>query len=172
MHESDRNRLRKTIRWLLFAASDMAQAEAAVVARRNADADNFPLCQALETAIAVCYGRAFTSSNFMKAPPEYIPQGDDSWLHDLLVHYRDTRYAHTDKRSGRDASLHLAEPSGDVSVNETWTNASVTETLNELPEVLYEAVVELAQSLNEQYWIEAERLTRELKAADDEALGD
>lgn len=168
MHENDRNRLRKTIRWLLFAASDMSQTEAAVVALRNTDADDVNLCFALQTAMSVCYGRAFTSSTFMKTPPpEYIPQEDDYWLHELLMNYRDTVYAHTDKRSGRDASLHLAE--GDASV--AWTNASVTETLNEFPESLYEAVVELTQRLNEHYWIEAERLTRELKT-NDETFGD
>jgi hypothetical protein len=60
MHESDRNRLKKLQRALLLAASDLEQAAAAARAL-DAEQSNLPLMRALETAIVVCYSRAFGS---------------------------------------------------------------------------------------------------------------
>ena len=64
MHESDRNRLLKRQRALLHAAADMDQAIAAAHAL-EAESRHVALMRALETAIAVCYARAFTTSSLL-----------------------------------------------------------------------------------------------------------
>jgi hypothetical protein len=67
LHPSERNRLAKLQEALLLAGSDMDQATAA--ARALQSETEYLLARALETAIAVCYMRAFTQSSLMTLPP-------------------------------------------------------------------------------------------------------
>ena len=60
MHESDRNRLSKLQTALLLAASDFDQAAAAAARALDAEEEDLALMRALETAIAICYSRAFS----------------------------------------------------------------------------------------------------------------
>jgi hypothetical protein len=104
MHASERNRLLKLQRVLLLAASDMEQAAAA--ARALEKETDGTLSRALETAMAICYMRPFTKSSLLRLPVEYVPNAQpDSEFHEGLSELRDTVYAHTDKASGRRASL-------------------------------------------------------------------
>jgi hypothetical protein len=109
--ESDRNRLLKIQRALLLAASDMEQAAAAARALEG-EADDHNLMRALETAIAVCYARAFTQSSLHRLNrEEYEPSAAPlAELHRTLCQLRDEVYAHTDKTGGRSASLLVNAP--------------------------------------------------------------
>jgi hypothetical protein len=81
---------------------------------RAGEESNVQFVRALETAIAVCYWRPFTDSSIGRldpiddGPPESSGFGD---LHRALRTMRDERYAHTDKKSGRDAGVrdHVTE---------------------------------------------------------------
>jgi hypothetical protein len=68
---------------------------------------NVQFVRALETAIAVCYWRPFTpssSTGFLSAVRDGPPLSSEfNQLHHQLKTMRDRAYAHTDKRSGRDA---------------------------------------------------------------------
>jgi hypothetical protein len=123
MHESERNRLVKLQQALLLAASDMDHAEAAAHALED-EGEDLALMRALETAIAVCYARAFTQSSLMTLPREYLPEEpSDRELHRYLADLRDTVYAHTDKASGRKASTTMTAETGEVvtvEVREEW----------------------------------------------------
>jgi hypothetical protein len=105
--ESDRNRLLKRQRALLLAASDMEQAAAA--AKALADEADRDLARALETAIAVCYARAFTQSSIYQLSRQRYEPTDPrlAELHNELFNVRDKVYAHTDKKGGRTVSLSL-----------------------------------------------------------------
>jgi len=73
-HESERNRLRKLQTVLILAARDiMDQATAAAAALQADKSTNEAYRRALETAMAVCYMRAFTKSSLMTLPAEYVP---------------------------------------------------------------------------------------------------
>lgn len=112
MHESKLNYKKKLIRVLLLAADDMNQAKAAARAL-HLEAHNVHLMRALETAMAVCYARAFTTSTLMTLPDEYVPTtAPHAKLHKWFRDRRDEAYAHTDKKSGRDASAKLIEVDG------------------------------------------------------------
>ncbi len=105
MHESDRNRLRKEVRLLRFAAGDMRQARAAIRALLATTAeDDVDLMLALETAIVVCYARPFTYGEGVgQLGEEWAPEDDhERAVHDEVLVLRDQAYAHTDKKSGRD----------------------------------------------------------------------
>src|SRR5688572_12411444 len=89
---------------LLLAASDMDQAAAA--ARALEDAEDGPLARALETAMAVCYMRAFTKSSLGTLPKEFVPtEPGEAERHASLKRLRDQFYAHTDMASGRQAQV-------------------------------------------------------------------
>jgi hypothetical protein len=76
--------LKKLQTVLLLAASDMEHAAAAARAL-EAEADDLPLMRALETAIAVCYTRAFTASSLMTIADAYVPtEPADAELHEFL----------------------------------------------------------------------------------------
>jgi hypothetical protein len=61
MHERQRTHLEKQTLVLQLAAFDMQQADAAAQAML-AEQSDLPLRLALETAMVVCYARAFTKS--------------------------------------------------------------------------------------------------------------
>jgi hypothetical protein len=113
MHESDRNRLLKRQRALLLAAADMDQAMAAAQAL-EAESHEVALMRALETAVVVCYARAFTTSSLVRLDAvAYAPTIERlTNLHDDLLKARDRVYAHTDKASGRSASIEVISATG------------------------------------------------------------
>lgn len=112
MHESERNRIEKEQRALLLAVSDMQQAAAA--ARALQEEEDGTLARALETAMAVCYMRPFTTSD-LQVPDEYIPTGGiDGEAHDHLKVLRDKVHAHTDKSSGRKIESFTIEVEGEI----------------------------------------------------------
>lgn len=98
------------MRALLLAASDMEQAIAAAHAL-DAEQTDWNLMRALETAIAVCYARAFTKSQSHQLDrAEYEPADPTlAQMHRQLIYLRDQVYAHTDKpnRSGRSAGVSI-----------------------------------------------------------------
>jgi hypothetical protein len=115
MHPSERNRLTKLQTALLLAASDFDQAAAAARALKG-EQDDLGLMRALETAIVVCYARAFSTSNLLRLGAKHKPADSlsDSLLHKYLEDRRDTTYAHTDPAGGRRASLRFAAQEGQV----------------------------------------------------------
>ena len=117
MHDSERNRLAKLQTALLLAAADFDQAAAAAHAL-DAEAEDAALMRALETAIAVCYSRAFTQSTLLRLGGEYGPPAGsaDAELHRFLLRTRDKVYAHTDKTSGRRTSTNVSLATGDATV--------------------------------------------------------
>jgi hypothetical protein len=119
---------------LLLAAIDMEQTiEAARAIEREAEREarvteepNVQLVRALETAIAVCYWRPFTSSSIGQldpagdGPPVESGLGD---LHRALKTMRDKVYAHTDVASGRSAGVseHVTESGTEgLAFSEGW----------------------------------------------------
>jgi hypothetical protein len=105
MHGSERNRLRKKLRLLRFAAGDMRQSHAAICALlATTDEDDVNLMLALETAIVVCYARSFTQGEGVgRLEEEWAPEdAHERAVHDELLILRDQAYAHTDEKSGRD----------------------------------------------------------------------
>src|SRR6478672_2194914 len=112
LSESDRNHVMKRQRALLLAASDMEQAAAAAQAL-DAESADVSLMRALETAIAVCYARAFTQISLHRLNrAEYEPAEPHlAELHRALIAHRDNVYAHTDKKSKRTAALIIETPS-------------------------------------------------------------
>jgi hypothetical protein len=113
MSENEMNALKNRLTALLLAASDMDQAATAARALRE-ESEDHNLMRALETAIVVCYARAFTQSSlFRLSRTEYEPS--DSRLADIhhtLYALRDSVYAHTDRESGRSASIRLVNEIG------------------------------------------------------------
>jgi hypothetical protein len=104
MDTSERNALKKLQTALLLAASDLFQAAAAAHALDEGP-DELPLMLALETAIAVCYARAFTTSSLLRLDDEYAPAApsdaelcEPAWVAE----------AATDHRQGSDLELMLA----------------------------------------------------------------
>jgi hypothetical protein len=98
MHTSDVNRLEKLKTALLLAAFDMDQAAAAARALRS-EAHDVPLMHALESAIAVCYSRAFSQSTLVRLTDGHKPIAPaDVELHEFLVDRRNKAYAHTDRK--------------------------------------------------------------------------
>ena len=109
MRESERNHLLKQLRLLRFAAGDMQQARAAIIALlETTDDDNeddLDLILALETAIVICYARPFTHGEGVgRLGEEWAPEDEDKRaMHDEMLVLRNQLYAHTDMRSGRDS---------------------------------------------------------------------
>jgi hypothetical protein len=62
VHESEKHRLVNEIRRYRLAQADMRQVIAAVDALADEHHNGY-LCRALETAIVVCYARAFAAGN-------------------------------------------------------------------------------------------------------------
>jgi hypothetical protein len=95
---------------------DMRQAKAAADGLEQEE-HNVHLMLALETAIVVSYVRAFTKSTLVRLDAdEYRPTWPEQpYYHDELLKLRDSRYAHTDADSGRDAEFRQVESeSGDA----------------------------------------------------------
>jgi hypothetical protein len=160
MHESERNRLNKLKTVLLLAASDMVQAEAAARALES-EHGNVALMRALETAIGVCYARAFTQSSLKTLPPEYIPTTpDDARLHPYLCELRDKVYAHTDKSSGRAASI-----KAEAAIDAEAAVLKMTEQWNAFPRELIESAVGLFHRQRGRFLDDAVAIQTRLDAA-------
>jgi hypothetical protein len=88
-----RDGLKRKQQALLLSSYDMVQAAAAARALEGeADGD---LARALETAMAVCYMRAFTKGAG-RLPAKFIPRdAPDADFHKQLVELRHRVYAHT-----------------------------------------------------------------------------
>jgi len=105
MDEAKRKGLERLKESLILAAEDMDQATAAAVALRTDTSDDENWRRALETAIAVSYMRPFTTGAW-KLPNKYVPRaGVAGELHRGLHELRNKVYAHSDKESGRSASM-------------------------------------------------------------------
>jgi hypothetical protein len=93
---------------LVLAAADVEQAAAAALAL-DSETDNVPLIRALETAVAVCYARPFTSGDLVGRldPVKWKPDLGIDWLHFALIDLRMRVYAHTDVDSGREIGPQL-----------------------------------------------------------------
>lgn len=144
MHESDRNARLKRQKALLLAASDMEQAVAAARALQR-EHDDVWLMRALETAIAVSYARAFTQSNLLQLDrDEYRPTAEafGRW-HDDLYALRDSVYAHTDPKGGRDATARISSAVGfeedatqPATVHVEWREQWVPIPREDLPQII------------------------------------
>jgi hypothetical protein len=105
LNENERKHVKRQIRRLRFAAGDMRQAEAAIRALlATTEEDDVNLMLALETSIAVCYGRPFTDNQGVgQLARKWAPDDPGARsLHDQLLVSRKKAYAHTDEDSGRD----------------------------------------------------------------------
>jgi hypothetical protein len=100
---------------LLFAAADMHQVMAACNA--HGDAEDVSLLRALETAIVVCYCRAFTESRLRRLNRTFAPapRTPERELHRILMNLRRQVYAHTDPVGGRTITSHTIEERGEIS---------------------------------------------------------
>ena len=138
MHESDRNRLSKLQAALLLAASDFDQAAAAARAL-DAEEEDLAMMRALETAIAVCYSRAFTQSTLLKLGSEFAPAAGtaDAELHEVLMAARNKLYAHTDREGGRRTMARTAtQPSQETAGLVEWREEFLPFPRGYIPEVL------------------------------------
>ncbi len=118
MDQSERNRLTKILHALIYATHDMDQVIAACRALERVRAEREgaasdperegelgALIRALQTAIAVCYGRPFkgakrgaSGAQTLTVPAEYVPTDEpDATLHRELLDLRDRYYAHPDR---------------------------------------------------------------------------
>jgi hypothetical protein len=148
---------------LLHAASDMAQAKAACDMLEEETEDHVR-ARALETAIAVCYARAFTVSNLRTLSSRaFGPKKgtDQRVLHDALLQLRKKVYAHTDVESGRSI--------GDITINfgERGDIAHVThrESWHPLDRQLLDSIRELCESQHSRFGLEGTRLALALAKA-------
>ena len=99
---------------LILAAEDMDQTTAAAVALRSDTSDDENWRRALETAIAVSYMRPFTTGAW-KLPNKYVPRArGPKELHTRLNDLRNKVYAHSDKASGRSASMKTVTTSAGI----------------------------------------------------------
>lgn len=158
----------KRKRVLLLAAIDMEQTiEAARAIGREAEREaagqesNVQFVRALETAVAVCYWRPFTKGRggigrldpVKDGPSEESGLGD---LHRALKTMRNRSYAHTDKRSGRDADVkdHVTETGVTGGVfDERWWG---------FPEEWLPNVIALAESQRDRFRAEAREIQARL----------
>ena len=104
-----------------LAASDMRQAESAARAIPGMQPVDFHLKRALQTALVVCYSRAFTMSSIVTLKrDEYEPSGERlASLHHRILALRDSTCAHTDKDVDRDVSVQYGVDDS-VAVAETF----------------------------------------------------
>jgi hypothetical protein len=99
---------------LILATEDMDQATEAAVALRTDTSDNAAWRRALETAMAVAYMRPFTRGAW-RLPKKYLPASSTGRdLHKRLKQLRNRVYAHSDKASGRSASMTITATTGDI----------------------------------------------------------
>jgi hypothetical protein len=155
MHVSDRNRLKKQQRALLLASSDMDQAAAAARMLLGEENDE-ARARALETAMATCYMRPFTTSD-LKIPDAYIPTEDmGGFAHDHLKAQRDQVYAHTDERGGRKIQDFRIEIEGEI-VQFKWLEGWVPFPRANLP-----FVIDLCERQAHRMRVDAALIQREL----------
>jgi hypothetical protein len=156
MHTSDVTRLEKLKTALLLAAFDMDQAAAAARALRS-EAHDVPLMHALESAIAVCYSRAFSQSTLVRLTDGHKPIAPaDVELHEFLVERRNKAYAHTDRKSGRAASVRVVGDAGALELKFQWLA---------FPRERIQPVVDLCERQKERFLSEAVAIQAQLDAA-------
>jgi len=158
LHESDRNRLTNEARRLVLAEADMRQVMAAVDALLG-ETLNGDLCRALETAVIVCYARAFTTSNTVGPLTEDWTPADpvERRFHDEIMRLRDKVYAHTDKIGARDiADAGEMLGLGQVAFVEGW---------HPLDRKVLPAIRALADAQDGRLKTRIEAINRELSAA-------
>ncbi len=119
MDEARRKGLERLKESLILAAEDMDQATAAAGALLTDTGDDDAWTRALETAMAVCYMRPFISGAW-QLPGKYVPRARaENELHRRLDHFRDKVYAHSDKESGRSASMKTVATSAGIETSVT-----------------------------------------------------
>jgi len=98
----DIEHLERQIQIIVLAAHDMQEVVAACVALER-EPTTGPLCEALATAIAVCYARPFTANTIGQLGNRWTPKSGtaERELHDWLLDERRKRYAHTDEDAQR-----------------------------------------------------------------------
>jgi len=139
---------------LLFAAVDMRQAAAACNMLEEETSDPHR-ARALETAIAVCYARAFTESTVRQLPARaFAPKkrSPERELHDVLMNLRQKVYAHTDLESGRSLAKLVIEVEGDA------THVEHVERWHPLDSDLLNPIRELCNTQEERLRLEATRI--------------
>jgi hypothetical protein len=124
--------------------------------------------RALETAIAVCYARAFTKSTIftqstLKRLPEeaFAPKKGtrERELHDMFLTLRNKVYAHTDEESGRVIERLTRTEEGDIATlayQESWPP---------FDRVLLDPIRDLCQKQVESFRLEAARILHAIDAA-------
>jgi hypothetical protein len=138
---------------LLHASSDMHQVIAACDALEQLEPAEEPnLVRALETAIVVCYCRAFTQSKLRQldrtfAPPRKTPERE---LHRNLMTLRKKAYAHTDPEGGRLIIEHTIETRGDT------THVEFSESFHPLDNI--SGIHDLAAERSRLFQLEATRI--------------
>ena len=150
---------------LLFAAVDMRQAAAACDMLELETSDPHR-ARALETAIAVCYARAFTESTVRQLPAKaFAPKKGtpERELHNVLMNLRQKVYAHTDLESGRSLAKLVIEVEGDVA------HVEHVETWHPLDRDLLDPIRELCTAQEDRLRLEATRIVRALARGEDAA---
>lgn len=142
----------------ILARADMAQArEAAVCLQGNINSD---LARALETAIAVCYYRPFSSNKGLRALSERWRPGDarGRTLHAELALLRKQTYAHSDlATSGREI----------VNVgNIVGKPRLYTESWMPLDKAVLPDLIDMFTVTHDRFETEISRIEAELSAAD------
>jgi hypothetical protein len=123
MDEGKRQGLEKLKESLILAAEDMAQANAAAVALRTDTSDDEVWRRALETAMAVSYMRPFTKGAWT-LPAKFRPTSElGRDLHQRLEDLRHKVYAHSDRASGRSASIEVTSSTTGDNVAMTYRSA-------------------------------------------------
>jgi urocanate hydratase len=160
MEEAKRKGIEKLKESLILAAEDMDQATAAAAALRTDTSADEAWRRALETAIAVSYMRPFTTGAW-KLLGKYVPKtAAENELHQRLDHLRDKVYAHSDKASGRSASMKTqatSEGIATISYGSAWWAFPV----EDLP-----AVETLCHDQRQRFLTDATRIHVELEEAD------
>jgi hypothetical protein len=101
---------------LLHAASDMAQTIASCDMLEHEREDSHR-ARALETALVVCYCRAFTESTLKRlSSRSFAPKKgtEHRKIHDVLWRLRQKVYAHTDSGGGRSIENLAVEIDGEI----------------------------------------------------------
>jgi hypothetical protein len=93
--------------------------------------DDVNVMRALETAAAVSYGRAFSTSDLLQLDRHAYRPADpkQGQLHDNLIWLRNKVYPHTDPAGGRTASIENAETT--ITRNAEGTEISIAAELRE-----------------------------------------
>jgi hypothetical protein len=130
--------------------------QAAEAARMLQEERDGTRARVLETAMAVCYMRPFTTSD-LRIPDEYIPTtGAGEAAHKHLKTLRDKVYAHTDKAGGRGIRNFKIEIEGEI-VQFKWE-----EGWNAFPRENLPFVIDLCERQVKRMQVDAALIQREL----------